>query len=50
VDLEAPGFATYVVGCHSKLHYVVGASDLLFLEMVALARNRASAPSTWAWV
>ena len=40
VDLEAPGFATYVVGCHSKLHYVVGASDLLFLEMVALAREQ----------
>jgi hypothetical protein len=40
VDLEAPGFATYVVGCHSKLHYVVGASDVLFLEMVALARER----------
>lgn len=40
LDLEAPGFATYVVGCHSKLHYVVGASDLLFLEMVALAREQ----------
>jgi hypothetical protein len=40
VDLEAAGFATYVVGCHSKLHYVVGASDLLFLEMVALAREQ----------
>jgi len=40
VDLEAPGFATYVVGCHSKQHYVVGASDLLFLEMVALAREQ----------
>jgi hypothetical protein len=40
VDLEAPEFATYVVGCHSKRHYVVGASDLLFLEMVNLAREQ----------
>jgi len=40
VDLEAPGFVTYVVGCHSKPHYVVGASDLLFLEMAALAREQ----------
>jgi len=40
VDLEAPAFATYVVGCHSKQQYVVGASDLLFLEMVTLAREQ----------
>ncbi len=37
VDLDAEKFATYVVGCHSKRHYVPGASDLLFSEMVALA-------------
>lgn len=37
VELAAKQFATYVVGCHSKRHYVVGASDLLFAEMVALA-------------
>jgi hypothetical protein len=39
VDLSAERFATYVVGCHSKKHYVPGASDLLFAEMAALARE-----------
>lgn len=39
VDLEAQGFATYVVGCHSRRRYVPGASDLLFVEMVNLARE-----------
>ena len=39
VELAATQFATYVVGCHSKRHYVLGASDLLFAEMVALARE-----------
>jgi hypothetical protein len=33
----AMAFATYVLGCHSKRHYVPGASDLLFAKMVALA-------------
>ncbi len=37
VELAAKHFATYVVGCHSKRQYVVGASDALFLDMVALA-------------
>lgn len=37
VELAAKQFATYVVGCHSKRHYVAGASDLLFAEMVGLA-------------
>ncbi len=39
IDLAAKDFATYVVGCHSKHHYVVGASDLLFHEMITLARE-----------
>jgi hypothetical protein len=39
VELAATHFATYVAGCHSKRHYVTGASDLLFGEMVALARE-----------
>ena len=39
IELAAEAFATYVVGCHSKRHYVVGASDLLFHEMIALARE-----------
>lgn len=40
VELEAMSFATYVVGCHSRRHYVPGASDLLLVEMVNLARER----------
>jgi hypothetical protein len=39
VDVEARQFSTYVVGCHSKRHYVPGASDLLFSEMAGLARE-----------
>lgn len=39
VDLAAGRFATYVVGCHSRKHHVVGASDVLFAEMVTLARD-----------
>lgn len=39
VELAATQFATYVVGCHSKRHYVVGASDLVFADMVALAQE-----------
>lgn len=39
VELAATHFATYVVGCHSKRRYVMGASDLLFADMVALARE-----------
>jgi hypothetical protein len=40
VETAAKRFASYVVGCHSKKGYVPHASDLLFVEMVALARNR----------
>jgi hypothetical protein len=39
VDMEAERFATYIVGCHSKEHYVPHASDLLFLHMVQLAQR-----------
>lgn len=39
VDMAAHDFATYVVGCHSKEHYVPHASDLLFYEMVNMARE-----------
>lgn len=37
VELAAAKFATYVVGCFSKNHYVAHASDLLFFEMIKLA-------------
>lgn len=43
LDLGADNFATYVVGCHSKEHYVPHASDLLFFEMVNLARESGKA-------
>ena len=39
VELAATHFATYVAGCHSNRHSVAGASDLLFTDMVALARE-----------
>ena len=39
VELGAKNFSTYVLGCHSKKHYVAHASDLLFLEMIKLTRE-----------
>lgn len=43
LDLAADNFATYVVGCHSKERYVPHASDLLFFEMVNMARESGKA-------
>ena len=40
VDLGARNFSTYVLGTHSKRHYVAHASDLLFLEMMKLTRGQ----------
>jgi hypothetical protein len=39
VELGAKNFSTYVLGCHSKKHYVPHASDFLFLEMIKLTRE-----------
>jgi hypothetical protein len=39
VELGAKNFSTYVLGSHSKKHYVPHASDLLFLEMIKLTRQ-----------
>ena len=39
IELAAWEFATYVVGCFSKSHYVPHASDLLFFEMINLAKE-----------
>ena len=39
IELGAAKFATYVVGCFSRRHYVAHASDLLFFEMIHLARE-----------
>jgi hypothetical protein len=40
VELGARNFSTYVLGSHSKKHYVSHASDLLFLEMIKLTREQ----------
>jgi len=39
VELGAKNFSTYVLGSHSKKHYVSHASDLLFLEMIKLTHE-----------
>ena len=39
VELGAKNFSTYVLGSHSKKHYVPHASDLLFFEMIELTRE-----------
>jgi len=36
VELGAKNFSAYILGSHSKKHYVPHASDLLFLEMIRL--------------
>jgi hypothetical protein len=36
IELGAKNFSTYILGTHSKKHYVPHASDLLFLEMINL--------------
>lgn len=40
VEMAAHTFDTYVLGCYSKKHYTPHASDLLFFEMIKLARER----------
>lgn len=40
IERAAEGFDTYLLGCHSKANYVPHASDLLFAEMIAHARER----------
>lgn len=40
VELAAEQFDTYMLGCHSKKNYTPHASDLLFAEMIAFARER----------
>ena len=39
VDLAVKKFATYVIGCHSKINYVPGASDLLCYEMIRISKD-----------
>jgi hypothetical protein len=40
LELGAADFLAYIVGCHSQESPVPHASDLLFFEMIALARER----------
>jgi hypothetical protein len=40
IECAAEAFDTYLLGCHSKRNYVAHASDLLFSEMLAHARER----------
>ena len=40
IELGAKRFATYVVGCYSQSHYVSHASDLLFRELISIAREQ----------
>jgi hypothetical protein len=40
LDLGAKNFSAYILGSHSKKHYVPHASDRLFLEMVHLTREQ----------
>jgi hypothetical protein len=37
VDFEAKRFSNYIIGCHSKKNYVLGASDLLLFELINLS-------------
>ncbi len=39
VEMGAENFSAYILGSHSKKHYVPHASDLLFLEMIHLTRE-----------
>jgi hypothetical protein len=40
IEAAAEQFDTHVLGCHSKKNYAPHASDLLFAEMIRLARER----------
>jgi uncharacterized protein YbaP (TraB family) len=39
LDLAPKDFLSYIIGAHSRIHYVPYASDLLFSEMIQIARQ-----------
>jgi len=39
LDAGADNFLAYIMGCHSRVYYVPHASDLLFVEMVRIAKE-----------
>ena len=40
VDFAPKHFASYIIGCHSKLNYIPGASDLLMSELIKTGIDR----------
>lgn len=40
LDAAPRSFLSYLLGAHSRLHYTPHASDLLFREMISIARDR----------
>ena len=40
IETAAKGFDTHLLGCYTKKNYIPHASDLLFSEMISLARQR----------
>ncbi len=41
VDFRAQDFGNYIIGCFSRKNYVLGASDLLMMELIKLSRENA---------
>lgn len=39
IESWADNFLAYILGCHSKIQYIPHASDLLFLEMINIAKK-----------
>ncbi|MBS3976273.1 MAG: TraB/GumN family protein [Syntrophomonadaceae bacterium] len=39
LDLAPKGFLSYIIGAHSRIHYTPYASDLLFKQMICIARR-----------
>ena len=41
IDLTAKNFANYIIGCFSRQNYVIGASDLLLMELIKISNEKA---------
>jgi hypothetical protein len=40
IDFAAGDFANYIIGCYSKQNYVLGASDLLLMELIKASQEK----------
>jgi hypothetical protein len=40
IDFAAADFANYIIGCYSKQNYVLGASDLLLMELIKASQEK----------